>query len=90
MVDDIWKTVSRIQGFQPMLQQFHEEQAARLGLIHGDIEYITDGMNQLKPKTHWELAVQEFNKIRDTMLRPANDMRVAFRDQRNAAFLGTC
>ncbi|KAK3322920.1 hypothetical protein B0H66DRAFT_515641 [Apodospora peruviana] len=98
MVDDVRRTVDRIQDFQHVLKDLHKQQVARLDElqeqlakkiddVHDDVKYIKD---LVKPKTAWELAVQGFDKVRKTMFRSANDTRAAFREQGKMRLDGTC
>ncbi|KAF2184991.1 hypothetical protein K469DRAFT_168171 [Zopfia rhizophila CBS 207.26] len=90
-------TVDGIRAFQPTLQRFHDEQLAKIDELQkyfAKFDEKLDGFEDnikawAKPKTPWELAVQEFDKI-NTKLKPMNDTRGAFRALAERRFPGTC
>ena len=104
VVNDIRETVAHIEKSQRQLEQIHTEQRAeraalmkdvRAGFanVNQNVNNVNDNIQALialsKPKTPWELAVHEFEKIQ-ARLKPASDTREAFLALADSKFPETC
>lgn len=83
---DIQQTVGRIEQMQPMLVKFHEEQMNWFNSFASTLEDIKISM---KPKTPWDFAIQEFEKVKST-LSPSKDSSGALRSVLSKKSPGTC
>ena len=80
VVGGIESTVAQIQAFQPELERMHKEQLNKLDELEkhfAKFDEKLDGMHEdikawAKPKTPWEMAVQEFTKNKGS-LKPMVD-----------------
>ncbi|KAK1753187.1 ankyrin-3 [Echria macrotheca] len=82
VVGGIRATVAQIQAFQPQLELLHAAQMAKLNDMYNDIKMYT------RPRTAWELALQEADIIQAT-LKPAGDKRAEFLALADCRFSGT-
>ncbi|KAF1976169.1 hypothetical protein BU23DRAFT_528521 [Bimuria novae-zelandiae CBS 107.79] len=92
-IEDMKGTVSKIEGtvkelrsFQSTLQEMHQAQTT---LQEAILNEVKDIKATTKPKTPWDLALQEFEKNRDA-LKPLNDTGGAFGDAIDRRHPNTC
>jgi hypothetical protein len=83
---EIQHTVDAIEQFQPTLERFHNEQMAWLEVIQKGIEDIKLTM---KPKTPWDNAISEFEKVKKT-LSPVKSNTSPMKELEAHIFPGTC
>lgn len=86
ITEDIHRTVDAIEKFQPTLEGFHHEQMAWLESIQKNVEDIKHTM---KPKTPWDYAMLEFEKVKKT-LNPMKGNAGSLRGLQEQVFPGTC
>jgi hypothetical protein len=82
----VQKTVQDIKGFQSTLETFHKEQTAQLDLL---LKKVEDIKATTKPKTPWDIALQEFEKNKD-ILSPSKESVEALGEALDQRFPGTC
>ncbi|KAK0616712.1 hypothetical protein B0T14DRAFT_604938 [Immersiella caudata] len=90
-VERIESAVEKITAFGPQLDLWHDEQVKQLEkLREGVRDDIKDAMVQVKMKTSWELAVDEFGELQATLRGLSQDTRKGFLDLAASRYPGTC
>lgn len=86
IVSNIEGTVNELKSFQSTLQEMHQAQTA---LQEAILNEVKDIKATTKPKTPWDLALQEFEKNRD-VLKPLKNTGSALGDAIDRRHPDTC
>ncbi|KAK6859062.1 hypothetical protein PG995_004915 [Apiospora arundinis] len=80
-------TIDDIRDFQPTLLNLQQSQ---LEIMKGVESKMDDLLHKMKAKTPWDLAVQDFDRIKDRMRVPPSNTSAALQRLLAAKFPDTC